>query len=523
MMPQADVKALYDGLQRSSVRELQETDGRQNREVRAVSGQDTGRGVAERRRTTILQDATENGWLQSGDGLRSESVEKTGQEVDSNISKNGLAEGAADIQEQSRDYLSEDKEYSYEWFVQKADMNITETTRNVPNSRAEVIALAKKNAAEVGRESEDGTVYVHVNDIDADVVVTTKGLRHGLDRRFAELAPVTMKAGEILQNSIRINELTPKKENVAESYVLIGVAKNEDGELYIVQSVVNRYNLELMSMDVLYAINAKREVGSEMKKEESAVLNDQDGQHKGSNPSDSSVISIAQLLDFVNKYFPDILPKDVYEHYGHTERPSGELGEHAQYQERVRALDDREVLEYAADKLNTKGLTPGESNALEMFKARLAKLRGLEAQKAATEKRYKELKEAGNGEGAKEAYATVANYKRQIRNAAAQLLKVEGTEVMKRILKEARDIVEEEEQIRGREKLERYRTARMESADRKKYRERIRKDATTLTSIRCLVYAEHLRFRLITKRTRLFWQTSKECYYQVRSGEVLKL
>lgn len=346
----------------------------------------------------------------------------SGREADSNISKNGLAEGdadknalKADIQEQSRDYLNGNKEYSYEWFIQKPDMNITEITGDVPNSRAQVIALAKKNAAEVGRLSADGTVYVHVNDIDTDVVVTTKGLRHGLDRRFEEIALVTTKAGEILQNSIRINELTPKKENVAESYVLIGAAQNENGELYIVQSVVNRYNLELMSMDVLYAINSKREAGSEIKKEESAVLNDQDGQHKGSNPSDSSVISIAQLLDFVNKYFSDILPKDVYEHYGHTERPRGELGEYAQYQQRKQSLTDREVLSYATDKIDTKGLTPGEVDALNIFKARLLKLEALEGQKAVEQERYEEQKAIKNDEEVSSAKKAVASYAKGMR------------------------------------------------------------------------------------------------------------
>ena len=45
----------------------------------------------------------------------------------------------------------------------------------------------------------------------------------------------------------------------------------------------------------------------------------------------NSTISISDLLDYVNKYFPDVLPKSVYEHYGHTERPSGKIGESAKY------------------------------------------------------------------------------------------------------------------------------------------------------------------------------------------------
>ena len=69
----------------------------------------------------------------------------------------------------------------------------------------------------------------------------------------------TVKAGEIISNSIRINELTPQKEEADASYVLIGVAQSKNGELYIVRSVVNRFKSELVSMEVLYDINAKKE------------------------------------------------------------------------------------------------------------------------------------------------------------------------------------------------------------------------------------------------------------------------
>lgn len=61
-----------------------------------------------------------------------------------------------------------------------------------------------------------------------------------------------------LKNSIRINELTPSKESANVSYVLIGASKDINNNLYIVRFVVNEYGNKLSSMDILYAINTKK-------------------------------------------------------------------------------------------------------------------------------------------------------------------------------------------------------------------------------------------------------------------------
>lgn len=222
--------------------------------------------------------------------------------------------------------------YSYEGLTSKPDMKLTAISNNVPKNRADVVSEAKKNAAKVGKfNPKDGSVSVHIKDVGEDVVISTGGLRHSLDRRFDVNAPVAVKAGEILQNSIRINEMIPENANADSSYALIGAARNEKGELYIVRSVVNRFKSELVSMDVLYAINAKTEPNLGIKK----------GNQVGAYPQGSlsndrfltdSTISIAQLLDYVNKYFPDVLPESVLRHYGYDARPEGKLGNDVLYQ-----------------------------------------------------------------------------------------------------------------------------------------------------------------------------------------------
>lgn len=45
-------------------------------------------------------------------------------------------------------------------------------------------------------------------------------------------------------------------------------------------------------------------------------------------PTDSN-ISIAHLLDSVNRNFPDVLPEDVLRRFGHEARPDGTIGKDA--------------------------------------------------------------------------------------------------------------------------------------------------------------------------------------------------
>ena len=211
------------------------------------------------------------------------------------------------------------KDYFYDALVRKPDMTLAILGDADGLTRKEVIDKALAEAKKYGGVNQNGNVYVHVNDTDTDVVISAKALRHGLDRRFSVNAPATLKAGEILQNAVRINELVPKLDTVDATYVLMGAAKNKNNEPYIVQFVVNRASNEVMSVDVLYAINAKTEPAGSLSPEITGVP----ATLTGSN------ISIADLLTYVNRYFPDVLPESVLRHFGHSERPAGKPGEGA--------------------------------------------------------------------------------------------------------------------------------------------------------------------------------------------------
>lgn len=367
-----------------------------------------------------------------------------------------------DVQYQAREN-SQPHKYSYDWFASKPDMIVTEISGTAPTNRADIVYQAKQNAASVGKTNKDGVPVVHVLDTDTDVMVSKKSLVHGLDRRMSVQAPVLVKIGEVLKNSIRINELNPRRTDISNTYVLVGAAKSADG-YYVASFVVNRFSNEVAEIDVLYSANAKKEPAALLPK-----FTD-----KSATPT-GSVISIVDLLDIVNELFPDILPEDVLKHYGHKARPEGIIGNDALYQQRTSPLTDREVLSIAASEVNVEGLTDGERDALNIFKRRLDNLNELEQKRAEEGRKYKEQQFGANIDRA-EAQKTLNRMKildDQIKRASSEVLDVEKKEVLKRVLQRSRKVVEKAEREHGQELLRRYRDRRNNSAAIKKYRDRI--------------------------------------------------
>ncbi len=348
---------------------------------------------------------------------------------------------------QTRDAVADP--FSYEALTSKPDMKITTVAGVAPTNRADVVFEAKKNAAAVGKTNKNGSVSVYVDDIGADVVLGTDGLKHGLRRNNnSQDKPnyvVTMKAGEIIKNSVLINELTPEKADATYGYILIGAAREANGALYIVRSVVNRFNSELESMDVLYAINAKKE---------SAVLN---APRFTGNPLSvtDSIISIAQLLDLVNRYFPDVLPESVLKHYGHTSRPSGELGKSVLHQKKT--VTNRTLL---ADALESTVKDETERKRLTEYKEAITEIEA--AQERLTEIRAK-IKELSFAKGPRDTKAInelrfeankLAN---RISVLDGKLLRLESMGAIKGVLEREKARAYEKAKQEGKEALAAYR------------------------------------------------------------------
>ncbi len=264
-----------------------------------------------------------------------------------------------------------DEKFSYDNLVRKPDMNVviindSKFYSSDAQTRKGIIEAAIKNAKDVGRTNENGNAVVHVEDSGADIIVSKRGVEHGLDRRLNSIGAITENVGSILKNSILINKLTPKKASAAEAYVYIGTAKSSTG-FYVVEFVVNRYSNELSQIDILYSANTKKEAAA---LNAPRVMNN-------SLAITASTISIADLLQIVNSYFPDVLPESVLRHFGYDSRPEGILGESALYSEETNGTDPHSIL--LAD-MEMTAKTQTEKNFVEKYRENVEKVVELETE-----------------------------------------------------------------------------------------------------------------------------------------------
>ena len=155
-----------------------------------------------------------------------------------------------------------------------------------------------------------------------------------------------------------------------------------------------------------------------------------------------------------------------------------------QQQQRTNTLTDREVLEFAAERLGETNLTDGERDALHIFKDRLSTLRTLQEERADQGRLYKEQQFGANVDRA--AAAQTLNRMHvlddKIKAASADVLSVENKAVLGQVLQKARKVVEAEERQHGKEILDRWRDRAKNAAAIKKYRERIKSDVDELSS-----------------------------------------
>ncbi len=132
-------------------------------------------------------------------------------------------------------------------------------------------------------------------------------------------AEVTPDLAEILQNSIKVNERgpreNPKLSDGEYSHILIGTAQNEKGDVYIVRSQVSHFannKSVLESMEIYDVLK-----GAKAKKTESEVMRTVGiAMPKPNANTTDSFMSVADLLALVKDNYPNILPRDVLNHFG---------------------------------------------------------------------------------------------------------------------------------------------------------------------------------------------------------------
>lgn len=181
-------------------------------------------------------------------------------------------------------------------------INIPRKNDGGMDRRAIVLAGKKQNNI-YNTPSES---YVYVSDIALNARVNRDSLEHGLSHKADNTALATMSVGDLLANSIAVNELNARKTTKKEtemSYVLLAVAQNKN-DSYAVRIIVdkNTNTISEISMYGLYGIRAKKEGAL-------FLSEDNEGVENTSVPYLSSYISISDLLQKVksNKLINEIL------------------------------------------------------------------------------------------------------------------------------------------------------------------------------------------------------------------------
>ena len=387
------------------------------------------------------------------------------------------------------------EKYSYDELISKDDMPLTKITISQTVNRSNVIATAKKEAAKVGKTNPDGSVSVYVKDAKADVIVSPEGLRHGLTYRgsLSEKAAVIEKIGEILKNSVKVNELVPKNENARATYVLIGCAVDGDGNQYVVRSIVNSFTYNLESVDVLYAANTKKE----------PAVRNAPGVF---NPPTGSYISIAQLLDFVNRFYPEILSADVLKHFGHDFRPEGNpkgIEKDVLYQERAKS--NREILSEALESATQNEI---EAKRLAEYKSKVEQADELQAH--LSELRDRIFGKADKkGQTVREIQDEIRKTNNRIDIIDKQLLRLEAMAPIRRILN--REKAENAKLLKEQVKLAESRTiAEYEERSRElvaKYGDRL-KERYSLAEQKAKIKKDIKELDKLFKADRGIWQKS---------------
>lgn len=157
-----------------------------------------------------------------------------------------------------------------------------------------------------------------------------------------------------------------------------------------------------------------------------------------------------------------------------------------QEQAREVTFSDREILEIAANDIRLDELTPGERDALQIFRDRLTRLNELQEKRTDLGSLYREQQFGANGQTVDRAEAakTLERMKildSQIEKARSSVLDVENKEVLRKVLHKARKVVEEKQRDKDAVTLKRWRDRRNQADAIRKYRKRIEKDVKSMT------------------------------------------
>lgn len=378
--------------------------------------------------------------------------------------RRGLVNEREDLQFQKR-------EYTYDELTAKPDMSVTriDTTQNI--DRNEAVRLGRENVMQYAdRFDANGTPAMYVDDLGKYVVVGNNALKHGLDgQRVSAQAPVIAKIGDILSNSIVVNEATPKKNGVRNSWIMLGAAQDGNDRRIYVRSVINQSTGHLDDVSALYAAYAKKEEAGRTFSVPGASAN-------GLGNRTNFTISIADLLNGVKDHFSDVLSEDVAQHLG-IERAESEFTANLKYQPRDEQISTREML---ANMMDTAANSADEKAWLKGYRAQLREMdHWLDAisqnKKTVRELMFKKGRTAEETTQLNKARERLKILQDKVSRVDEGLLKLENADVIRGLVRREAQRIRNEETEKRRAGIAKVRETQRNTAVRKNIMRRAKK------------------------------------------------
>lgn len=166
------------------------------------------------------------------------------------------------------------------------------------------------------------------------------------------------------------------------------------------------------------------------------------------------------------------------------DNPIRETSQQDQLQVRRVALTDRQVLEMAAGRIDESKLSKAELDNFHIFQERLTRLRTLQEDRKALGQLYKEQQfgPGGDRKAAPETLDRMHNLDAAIIKAADDVLVAEQGAALRKVLQEARKVVQKDQAAHDEAVLKEYRTRRNESTAQQKYRKAVQREVRELTA-----------------------------------------
>lgn len=218
------------------------------------------------------------------------------------------------------DYVK-DHDYSYDRLAALGNIplynvnsfNFKSIDYSKDTKRGDILSSVKGNIERYNK----ATGYAGNNSINnkslGGIIVSSAGLRHGMERMSPQLLEMYENLPSSLANAIVINEGEGER-GTKQEYVLIGAFETKTGEIGIVRFSVNEYENSNNLDEIHLALYASR---SKALKREGVAYNTTQGSSGNADALKPSLsLSVSQLLDLVKEAYPNELSKSVADHFG---------------------------------------------------------------------------------------------------------------------------------------------------------------------------------------------------------------